>query len=103
MRRFLCLAIFASSILSPGIVSARTSRLWSYNELTEAAHVIVIATPVAVQDAKPGVVADFPGLTGLKKPVLTTFKVLSVLKGEPDNENIVLDHFRRFENGPSEI
>ena len=78
------------SILLLGTVAfARVHAYWSYDKLTKEADLIVIATPISVQDTAER--TTFPDIVqtdtnNVRRPVPaigveTTFAVLSVLKG----------------------
>jgi hypothetical protein len=80
---------------------ARIHRAWSYDELTAAADVIVIATPIATHDRSehdtlPGITSVAPN--GKVSPVIalrveTELRVVTVLKGNA-SASIVLHHYR---------
>ena len=82
---------------------ARIMRDWSYQERTDGADLIVIATPVAVKDTTEK--TTIPGIQRVEKVnqvgrpvpaigVESTFEVLSVLKGDKGVKTFVLYHLR---------
>lgn len=93
-------------------VMARAVRPWSKAELENASDLIVLARPMATNDldetsslgwsSTPTFQVKFRG-------VETTFRVLDVLKGMPENDKIILHHYRMVPewgsppNGPSFI
>jgi len=103
------LSVLLILLLSP-MVFARLHYAWSYDEMTKQADTIVIATPVvATHDTAER--TTFPGVTqvdlngGNPRPVPaigveTTFKVLSVFKGDMKAETFVFHHLREIQ-GPS--
>ena len=80
---------------------ARIHRSWSYDELSAAAELIVIATPIATRDRSeretlPGITSVAPN--GKTSPVIaqrveTELRVVTVLKGKA-GATIVLHHDR---------
>jgi hypothetical protein len=96
-----------SLLLLPVLADARIMKSWSYQEMTEKADAIVIATPVSVTDTAerttlpPNVPGGIPVIG-----VETTFEILSVLKGDEKTTKVVLHHLRDAEksalraNGP---
>jgi hypothetical protein len=97
------------SILLLGTVAcARIHAFWPYDKLTKMADLIVIATPVSVQDAAER--TTFPDIVqtdtnNVRRPVPaiaveTTFAILSVLKGNTSTNTFVLHHLRKLENEP---
>ena len=78
-----------SILLLATVAFARVHAYWSYDKLTKEADLIVIATPVSVQDTAER--TTFPDIVqtdtnNVRRPVPavgveTTFAVLSVLKG----------------------
>jgi hypothetical protein len=98
MLGWLALASSADSL------HARQIEDWPYDKLFKHADLVVIVKPLSVRDAKAEDKADPPEdyLTG----IVTTFKVVHVLKGEyADKKKLELVHFRLKEgrmigNGP---
>ena len=80
---------------------ARLMQIWTYDMLNDKAALVVIATPTKVVETSELMV--FPNITTVYpngqqeavkgKGVETTFKVLTVLKGEPDIKQLVLHHY----------
>jgi len=76
-------------------------QVWTYDMLNDKAALVVIATPTKVVETSELMV--FPNITtvypnGQQRPVKgkgveTTFKVLTVLKGEPDIKQLILHHY----------
>ena len=84
-------------LLSVSPASARPVKLWSFQELTEQAELVIIARPSAVRDTgQKTTLAAYPVIS-----VETTFEVLAVLKGKKDTQRIALHHFRR-DRGPEQ-
>ncbi len=85
---------------------ARLHAYWPYDKLTKEADLIVIATPVSVQDTAER--TTFPDIVqtdtnNVRRPVPaigveTTFAVLSVLKGNTSTNTFVFHHLRELEN-----
>jgi len=103
------MAIPSLSILTLALVcgdgSARLIEDWPYDKLFKNAELVVIVQFVSVRDAtekdKAVPPAKFDNLVG----IVTTFKVLHVVKGEYKEENLDLVHFKLKEgtaivNGP---
>ena len=80
---------------------ARLMQAWTYDMLNDKATLIVIATPTKVVGtpelvALPNVTSVYPD--GRQKPLMgkgveTSFKVLTVLKGDRDIKQFVLHHY----------
>jgi len=98
------------SILLLGTVAfARVHAYWPYDKLTKEADLIVIATPVSVQDTAER--TTFPNIVqthtnNVRRPVPaigveTTFAILAVLKGKTSTNTFVFHHLRELENKPS--
>ena len=94
------------SCLSPG-ADARLVRTVGYDELRDIADLIVVATPNAVRE-----IAELDPISGflpgdIKSGVETTFKILTVLKGDAAIREFTLHHLsydsftRPIANGPS--
>jgi hypothetical protein len=95
-------------LLLPVLADARIMKMWSYQEMTDKADAIVIATPVSVRDTaeRTTLPPNVPG--GIPTAgVETTFEILSVLKGDAKTTKVVFHHLRYTErseprdNGPS--
>src|SRR5438034_11444813 len=95
------------SILLQGTVAfARVHAYWPYDKLTKEADLIVIATPVSVQDTAER--TTFPDIVqtdtnNVRRPVPaigieTTFAVLSVLKCSMSTNTFEFQHLRVFED-----
>jgi hypothetical protein len=87
-------ACLALTLVSPR-AHARRIEDWPYDKLSKHASLVVIVQPLAVREAKAKDGLKFPGggarvLTG----IVTTFKVLAVVKGEHKNEKLEIAHFR---------
>ena len=85
------------------LASARLVEMWSYEKMTEAADLIVIGEPTAVEVTEERTkLLNTVEVQGLE----TTFAVLAVLKGEKGNKQVVLHHYQEAEergiriNGP---
>lgn len=94
---------WALAFAAPSTSAGRPVKQWPYNELFKEADVILILSPQSVRDAvdKDGAIPPQEYLTG----VVTTLKVLHVIKGEYKEQTIDLVHFRYKEgraviNGP---
>jgi hypothetical protein len=94
-----CSLLFALPSRSTG----RPVREWSYAHLFKEADLVLLLEPQSTRDAveKDGAVPPRDYLTG----VVTTLKVLHVIKGEFKQQTIDLVHFRykkgaQVENGP---
>src|SRR5438876_1908325 len=98
-----------SFLLLGTVAFARVHAYWPYDKLTKEADLIVIATPVSVQDTAER--TTFPDImqtdtNNVRRPVPaigveTTFAVLSVLKGNTSTNTFVFHHLRELENKPS--
>lgn len=82
----------ACVLVSTDVAMARFIRLWSYPQLLEASDLVVIATPVANNDAKEHELPGFPGMRFMG--VETRFAVSTVLKGDKTLKDFVLYHYR---------
>jgi hypothetical protein len=95
MRRSLCLSgFFGLAVLSftTESVKARVHEVWPTAKLTAKADIIVIARHISTKDAMIGEKApeQFSDLVGVE----SRFKVLAVLKGKLEKQEITLFHFR---------
>ena len=80
---------------------ARLMHIWSYDMLNDKATLIVVATPTRVVEtselvALPNIETVYTNGTHeavMGKGVETSFKVLTVLKGERDVKQLVLHHY----------
>ena len=114
MKTCITICTFASLVFTS---SARPVVSWPYDQLTEKADIIVIATPSATRGTAeamnlPGI--QRAGTNGVSRPVPgfgqeTTFEVLTVFKGDKSIKSLVVFHLREAEpqivsvNGPGLI
>lgn len=84
-----------------GICHARICPHWTYEQLTEGADLVVIATPTETKDTDKTVFPDIGSVdaAGNVSPVPavgieTKFKVLAVLKGDKNQKDFVLYHLK---------
>lgn len=76
------------------IANARPVPWWSYDRLLKESSLVVIVEVVAVRDATPGDKLVPPnGLDEHVRGVITTFRILAVLRGEYAGKTIRLKHF----------
>jgi hypothetical protein len=81
-----CLALVAS------LSQARPIEIWEYERLFKESTLVVVVKPLSVRDAtaKDKAVAPTDEMTGM----VTTFKILVVVKGEYKDKKLDLIHFR---------
>ena len=87
------------------LCEARPAAFWTYEKLTEAADLVVIATPTETSD-KEKTVLPFTKIPAVG--IETKFQVLVVLKGDKKRKELVLYHLRQarpenIPNGPQLI
>jgi len=98
MKLYLFALCSALLLVSTGIVGARATRLWPYQELLERSDLAVIATPTATSDTQEHI--DLPGFAGQRVIGLETrFAVSGVLKGDKTLKDFVLHHYRPGPDG----
>ena len=109
--RFTLAALFAVTCLG----DARPIAQWTYEQLTEDADLVVIATPTETTDKDKTEIPNLQraGADGKYTPVPavgieTKFQVLAVLKGDKKRKDFVLYHLRQAKaenvpNGPQLI
>jgi hypothetical protein len=89
-----------------GRSQARSIEDWPFDKLFKHAELVVIVRPLSVRDATAKDKAVPPGNRDYLAGVVTTFKVLHVVKGAYKEEKFDLVHFKRKEgarlpaNGP---
>jgi hypothetical protein len=94
------IAALTMAVLGVGQVrlSARTERLWSYDQLRDASDVVAILKPLKIENNTQTGVAeglspkDYQGVT-------TTFEVQCYLKGGPATDTIRVNHFKYAQPG----
>jgi len=97
-------ALFAVLLIFATTASGRLIRAWTYQELTAASDLVLIATPTATADTKEE--AGLPGMASVRVTgVDTHFTVLTVLKGDAKLKDITVHHYRVtkgvvVDNGP---
>jgi hypothetical protein len=94
-----CLALLA------GHSQARVIEDWPYDKLFQHAELVVIVRPLSVRDATAKDKAARPPKECYLDGVVTTFKVLHVVKGKYNEKKLDLVHFKlkkgvRIRNGP---
>jgi len=80
-------------LITTANLGARIVQPWSYRELLEKSHVVAIGIPTATNDTKERI--PLPGF--VHQPVIgveTQFRVLAMLKGNPDLKALILHHYR---------
>jgi hypothetical protein len=92
-------------VLLFGHVHARQIQDWPYEKLFKRADLVIIVTPLAVRDAKEEDKATPPGNGDYLTGVVTSFEVLQTVKGEYNEKELEIVHFRlkegvRIINGP---
>ena len=91
--KLLIIVLLSLELMAP----ARAVRLWSDAELERAADLIVIATPLATIDLNEINSLGFTSTATFHSRFRgeeTTFRVRNVLKGMPENDRIVVHHYR---------
>src|SRR5262245_234987 len=97
----------AALLLFVGISPGRQIESWPYDKLFKRADLVLLVKPLSVRDAKEADAAVPPAEDAdILAGVVTSFKVLSVVKGEYKQEKFDLIHFRLKEgvqiiNGPA--
>lgn len=88
------LAVGLALLASQEAAGALIGRLWSFEERTAQADLVVIASVVATRDtgARASIVGVTPPFPVVE--VRTEFAVRQVLKGAPGGDRIVLRHYR---------
>lgn len=104
LRHLIPVACFL--LVSASIVTARTTRTWSYQQLLDKSDLVVIATPTATSDTKEQM--NLPEYLAMRAiGVETQFRVSTVLKGDKALKELVLHHYRApkpneiYTNGPN--
>src|SRR5262249_19773881 len=93
----MCLALLASRS------HARTEPCWPYETLFKESTLIVVVKPWSVRDATAKDKAVPPAERDDMVGIVTTFRVVYVVKGEYKNESLDIVHFRmnkKEEGGP---
>jgi len=84
-------------LLTTTLTSARPVRIWTYQELTTASDLVVIATCTATADTKEEV--NLPEMPSLRVTgVETKFTILTVFKGDAKLKDLTLHHYRLTKN-----
>jgi hypothetical protein len=95
MRAFQMFALTTLTLVFPAtLVGARPVPAWSYKTLFEESDLVVVVEPIAVRDATvqdklippSGQREHFVG-------VVTSFKVLAIVKGKIDQQSLQMKHF----------
>jgi hypothetical protein len=79
------------------LAPARGVRPWSDAELRQAAELVVVGQPIQVRDLDETNSLGWSGTESFRprfRGVETTFRVSEVLKGRPENDLVVLHHYR---------
>ncbi len=86
MFRYLPLVL----VFVPNVVEARPVRILTYQQLFHEASVVIIGTATSERDAENGDESEYH----IEVPIVTTFKVHLVLKGEVESESVEFLHYR---------
>jgi hypothetical protein len=80
--------------LLPGETFCRGVKKWPYKELFENSTLVVVVKPVSERDATATDRAAAPSRRSYLTGVITSFKVLTVVKGEYKQKDLEILHFR---------
>ncbi len=93
-KTILCLVLAGLNLSA----QARITRSWSDAELLKASDLVVVGQPIGTKDLDETNSLGWAQLASFQprfRGVETTFKVSNVLKGMPDNDRVVLHHYRQ--------
>lgn len=90
------LMCFAALSLPCVVGLARPVPLLSYDQLLQRADVVLIVRPVATRDAAEGdpIIGLEPSREDTLTPVVTSMRVLAVVKGACEEKSLLLPHYR---------